>query len=201
MKSKGQSLAALLNETLGTGALPGVLTQSFEIETKMVADQGGITADELSVQLGDVRGKGRLALDLSEGTDVALELAVQRMDVDTLLALPSGLGVVTEPDPEEQQAQSGETVQAPIPRISKRKPRASKPGIKRGLPCRWMSQGSVDLTINAMTYKGGIMSRARLTADLADGEITLSQLSAQMPGGSDVAVLRHRECCARDAKV
>ncbi|MEK7244907.1 MAG: AsmA-like C-terminal region-containing protein [Pseudomonadota bacterium] len=47
---------------------------------------------------------------------------------------------------------------------------------------------SLALAVDAITLRGGLIGQARLKAEMAEGEITLSQISAQLPGSSDVAV-------------
>ena len=47
---------------------------------------------------------------------------------------------------------------------------------------------SLAFSAEAVTYRNGVIRNALMNAEMANGEITLSQLSAQFPGGSDLAV-------------
>ncbi|MEE9196034.1 MAG: AsmA-like C-terminal region-containing protein, partial [Alphaproteobacteria bacterium] len=48
--------------------------------------------------------------------------------------------------------------------------------------------GSLAFSAEAITYRNGIIRDAVLNVDLANGEMTISQLSGQFPGGSELAV-------------
>ena len=47
----------------------------------------------------------------------------------------------------------------------------------------------VDVTVNTATYRDGQIRQVRLTGGLADAGITVSRFSAQLPGGSDIAMI------------
>ena len=42
--------------------------------------------------------------------------------------------------------------------------------------------GSVEFKVENVLYKGGVVRQARLAGELANGVLTVSQLSAQLPG-------------------
>ena len=46
----------------------------------------------------------------------------------------------------------------------------------------------VKVSVESVTFRKGIVRQVRANAELAEGEITLSQLAAQFPGGSDIAI-------------
>ena len=47
---------------------------------------------------------------------------------------------------------------------------------------------SLSLSIEALKFKGKAIRQANLTAELAGREVTLSQLSALLPGNTDLAM-------------
>jgi uncharacterized protein involved in outer membrane biogenesis len=52
-------------------------------------------------------------------------------------------------------------------------------------------RGALDLTIDAVLWRGGVLRQARLNGVLGDGALTIRQAAAQLPGGSDVALFGH----------
>ena len=47
----------------------------------------------------------------------------------------------------------------------------------------------VDVTVNTATYRDGQIRQVRLTGGLAGGGVTVSRFTAQLPGGSDIAMI------------
>jgi hypothetical protein len=47
--------------------------------------------------------------------------------------------------------------------------------------------GSLDLRLDSVTWRGGLVRQAQLTAQLAGGEAVLKQVSAQLPGGTELS--------------
>ncbi|MBI3516122.1 MAG: AsmA family protein, partial [Proteobacteria bacterium] len=52
-------------------------------------------------------------------------------------------------------------------------------------------RGAVDLTIDAVLWRGGVLRQVRLNGALGDAGLTIRQAGAQLPGGSDVALFGH----------
>src|SRR5262249_30339389 len=51
--------------------------------------------------------------------------------------------------------------------------------------------GALDLTIDAVLWRGGVLRQARLSGALGDAGLTIRQAGAQLPGGSDVSLFGH----------
>ncbi|MBV8165491.1 MAG: AsmA family protein, partial [Alphaproteobacteria bacterium] len=54
-----------------------------------------------------------------------------------------------------------------------------------------LPHGTVDVTVDAVLWRGGVIRQARLTGALGDSGLTIRQAAAQLPGGSDVALFGH----------
>jgi uncharacterized protein involved in outer membrane biogenesis len=53
---------------------------------------------------------------------------------------------------------------------------------------RRVVRGTIDLTIDAVLWRGGVIRQARLNGVLGETGLTVRQAGAQLPGGSDVAL-------------
>src|SRR5204863_190986 len=52
-------------------------------------------------------------------------------------------------------------------------------------------RGAIDVTIDAVLWRGGVLRQARLNGAFGDAGLTIRQAGAQLPGGSDVALFGH----------
>jgi uncharacterized protein involved in outer membrane biogenesis len=180
LKIEGASLAGVIQAVQADETLPGFLGQAFSAEGNVLASAEGGEVKDLEVVLGDSRATGAAAVKLAKGVNVQAQLAVNRVDLDKWLALP----------PVGAPSATGETKGKATTNV----PAAKKPtpAPTKAAPTAWQIPnnvaGSFVLSVGAITYRGGVISQTRFKADMADGEITLSQFSTQLPGGSDLAV-------------
>ncbi|PPR73127.1 MAG: hypothetical protein CFH03_01002 [Alphaproteobacteria bacterium MarineAlpha3_Bin2] len=175
IKGEGTSLAAVI-QAIRPGALPGPLNQAFAIEAAVTVGADGAEAKGFTVRLGSTQASGDVKVTLGKTANVAVRLAANRIDMDKWLSLP------------EVSAQA-----AGISKTEPGSPISTPAGGGKGLAGTAVTlpgdvNASLAFTAEAVTYRGGVIRNALLNAELANGEITLSQLSAQFPGGSDLAV-------------
>lgn len=172
---KGDDLAGLARGVAGGAELPGFLAQGFGVRGAMIGSQSEVKLSEVSLSLGDALASGGVDVTLGDAVAVQADLAVSRVDLDSWLsgkvkaakAAPAVPGTSTPVPP------------APIPaRTKDAAPFALPTGVS----------ASVRLGIDALTYQGGVIRQFRANAELAEGEVTLSQFSAQMPGNTEFAV-------------
>ncbi len=140
---------------------PTILRQPFELAAEVSGSSTTWQLDNLTLELGDMLAKGDAAADFTGGPSAQVKLALNRFDLDRLL----------EPWRETANDANGGGVAAP-PVIA----------LPEGLAAQ------VDLAVEALTYRGSIVSKARLLASLADGRLAVSRLSALLPGGSDATL-------------
>ncbi|MCH6590510.1 MAG: AsmA family protein [Proteobacteria bacterium] len=181
VKGEGDKLSDLIAAAGLGGPLPGFLDQAFGFEGTVTASASGAEFKDFALRLGNTRATGNVLMKLGDAANVTVRVAVNHIDMDKWLALPAATG---------GPAAAGGTGR-PKQRASLvlRRPAAGStedraPGFS--LPAD--IDGSLDISVEAITFKGGIVGQARLIAELTNGEVTVSQLSAQFPGGSDVAV-------------
>jgi uncharacterized protein involved in outer membrane biogenesis len=158
------NLATTLNALApGSAAgLPLALDKVFKVAGDVAyADTGG-GVQNLAVSLDDMTATG--AVNFTPGTPAKAEakLALNRLDLDKLLAAAAAA-------PAEQAA-----------------PAAPSAGGGFALPADL--DASLELGIDAIAYKGGVVNDAELKAELSKGELNLTKASALLPGGSSFSI-------------
>ncbi len=180
VKGDGDKLSALIAAAGVHGPLPGFLNQPFGLEGAVVASADRAEFTDVVLRLGETTATGDVSVKLSEAANIAAQFAVNHIDMDTWLALPATTG-----GPAAAGGTGGAQRRASLVLRPDAGPAEDRPP---GFALPADIAGSLDVSVDAITFKGGIIGQARLSAELANGEVTISQLSAQLPGGSDVAV-------------
>lgn len=184
----GTNLAQLIGSIAATALTPGgagVLAQSFALDSAVSASATGVNLNELDVQLGKSRIAGDIKVNLRDGVEFDVNMKAGGIDVDALLA------ATALPLARAGQSQGeGAVASGPDTQIAPRPPqtRAEDPGAGRGFAFPKGVRGTVQVAIDAVTLKGKLVSDVRFAAELADGELAVSQLQAMAPGVTDVAM-------------
>ncbi|MBT5308682.1 MAG: AsmA family protein [Rhodospirillaceae bacterium] len=180
---KGDKLSGLVQGvTAGTG-LPGLMSNSFEVSADVVAGAEGVEVEDLKVGLGNVMATGSAAVELGKSITARLDLAADSVDADKLLALPPIDALPTELEKKKAASPAAKKIAATAPAAVPAK--EASPNDAFSLPDN--INASVRLTAKSVSVKGGLVRDVRMDAELASGEITVSQVSAQLPGSADVA--------------
>lgn len=191
VKIEGENLAAVL-ALVGEGMPPAPpLAQPFAFEGALTASAAMVELKDLDLRLGESRGSGAVAAKLQGGVSAAAQISVNRLDLDRWLAAAAE---VPGP-PASAPAPSGKAKDAAKPGEKAKSSRSAAVVPPSSAPARAPARfaipkdltASLALAVDAITLRGGLIGQARLKAEMADGEITLSQVSAQLPGSSDVA--------------
>lgn len=156
--------------------LPGIAGQAFSLEGTVSATTTAVETERFEVRFGDATGSGTLAATFGDEVSAGIEIALNRVDIDAWLALPP----VAAPGGAPAGGGSASATTAV--------PAADSGSAEAPFTIPSDIALSVGVTVEAATYRGGVIRQARATADLAAGEITISQISAQLPGGSEFAV-------------
>jgi uncharacterized protein involved in outer membrane biogenesis len=195
ISGKGKNLGGVVRAVLETNGLPGVLTQTFSLGAGVVASAKEAEIKDLSFSLGDVKATGDASLVLGDVVDASVRLAVNKIDLDHLLALPEDKPQEAEKKPEKAspkalpQEASNKTAQTAGPSASI----PLEPPVKGAAGAGGFSlpsgvNAAVEFSLDVLTFQGAAARKIRLNADLANEEITVSQISAQLPGASDLYV-------------
>ncbi len=209
VRGEGKALASLIAAFNGGGDLPGFLAQDFEIKGAVSGSASGVDVRNLTMRLGDARASGVVSVDLAGAVNIAATLRVTQVNADKWLAMPT----VVKAAKSAQKPRSSlfrraaaaivPSARAAVKNAAKKTPgktpgkapgKAPKKAPKKtpppegGFAIPDDVNGSVTLVVDSITFKGGLVRKFQASAELAGGEVTLSQFSAQLPGSSDLAV-------------
>ena len=167
----GSEAASLLGGLLGDGV--GDLAEAdLALAGELAATPAGVAVTGIELTLGESRATGTVSVALEPDIAANVTLNVSRLDLDALLG---------EPAADAESGESGQAESAPIQVV----PGAQASG---GFVFPDSVEISMDATVDAIIYRESIIRQARLAGQLTNGELTISQASAQLPGGADVVL-------------
>nr|WP_246152267.1 AsmA family protein [Roseospira navarrensis] len=188
----GDSLTATLAALGGGDALPprvaALAGRPFSVEgaLTLAVGSGGPegTLSDLQVALGEAEARGTLSVAL-EGTGggpaIDAHIRLRALDVDAwLAAAPDPAPETAEPD----AAPSLETTQPPEAPTDE--PASPPAGTAFALPPALSAR--VNLTADALTWRGEVVRQISLDARLTDGVLTVAEAGAALPGASRVGM-------------
>ena len=159
MERLGAALGGAPAQAIGAG-------QKLALATAIKGSPTAVELSDLSMDLGESRLQGTVAVALGDVPTVDAKLTGNRLDLDALLPKPV------------EAAAAAPTAGVTAPGKSETAAFAIPKGIS----------GSVDVAIDAVQYKGASVRRVRLSGDLVDGAANLRLATAQLPGGTEVTV-------------
>ena len=179
LTAEGKNLADLAR-AVGGRDVPAALGRPFGLQTNMALAADGAELSELTLKLDDMQANGHLSAAFDDTTTIDAALNATRLDLDSLLRPPAP----AKPDPQAK---------APAPSAGLAAPPASieRPFVDDRLSLETLPANltaNLTIGIDAVTWRGEAIRQSRLDLSLANREITVSQLSALLPGNSDVAV-------------
>lgn len=168
LSGKGDSVAKLLAALPGgdkSAAQPPLLTQPFSLDGDVTAGSASATVPSLTFQLGDLTAKAAIAANYAKDVAVQANVAVGRVDLDKLLPAGGSDKKAEATKPAATTAQNGQAA-----------------GGSFSLP-NGITAGA-DVTVQQIVYQGQSIDNTKLSAQLANGQLTLKSLTAQLPGAS-----------------
>jgi uncharacterized protein involved in outer membrane biogenesis len=157
-------LAQSVGTTPPTWPVPGI-----NLEGALSVSPKGAALNEMAVQLGETRATGAVTALFAAPAQLDVALAVSRVDLDKWLA----------------------SMPAPaMPATSTATAPPTSGGAAAGgfaLPRDW--RGSLDLAVEAIAWRGGQIRQLRLNTALANGTVTVNQLTLQAPGRTELSAL------------
>lgn len=176
-------------------ALQGVepaapLDRPFRLAAAVTATAERVALDGMTLRLGDTEGAGGASLALSDQPSVDVALAFTRIDLDALLrearrpaTAPAAADVAAAPS----STSPGQAVAAEPPPVAVPGPAAPVVARQPLIPALPPSlTGSIDITADVVTWRGGVVRTAAVSASLSNGEVTVNQADALLPGSSEV---------------
>ena len=182
--SEGGSLAKVLHTLEASDVLPGFLAQPFKVEGDVVASAVKSSVTGLKLRFGEtqVTGSVKVSPDTKTGIpNIVTKLAVNRVDLDKWLAMPAAI-----PQMEKKPRQKSSTKAKN--KSSAAAPKKTKANKQTGFSIPKGFNVSLNAMFDALIYQKGIIRQAKANVELANGEVTISQMTAQLPGTTDVAL-------------
>ncbi|MEQ8194672.1 MAG: AsmA family protein [Rhodospirillales bacterium] len=188
IEGKGKSLARVVHALASKEPLPGFLGQPFRLEGDVVASAQVSSVSALKIGLGEAQLTGTInvAPDAKTKTpSITAVLKGNRVDLDKWLALPA-----VKPGPKKKHTKQSWHLFGPAHAAEPKTANAAKAAkaTKAAFAIPADVNASLNLTMDAVIYRGGIIHQAKANIELNNGEVTVSQVSAQLPGTTDVAL-------------
>ena len=185
IEASGSSLATLIAAAAGAGAapsLPPLLAQPFALKARVTGSPQGGTVNDLDVEFGGAHASGDANVAIGQRVKIDGKLKVGQIDLARWLAAPSAT-LAPGPQPGGPQTDK-DTAGAPSAQPSP--PAAAAAAAPFALPAG--VDGSLDVTVDAITYGGEAMQDVRLVAQLANGSVALKQASLRLPSGGEASL-------------
>ena len=144
----------------GSGA-PIALDKPFKIAGDVNYAPAGGKIEKFTLSLGDLTAAGDVSFTPGTPSQAAVKLAINRIDLDALLA--------------QAAAKPAAPAEEPAPA------EAGAFALPTGI------NAAVDIAIDAISYRGGLIDNTKFVGELANGEFAIKQFSAQLPGGAAVS--------------
>jgi len=172
---QAQSLSAALAPFMApmSEAAKPLVDQPFELDAQIVAGSTSLTLADLALSLGDIRATGDASASTEQGTSIDIALSANQLDGDLLIAAIGGQGNGTTDNGEGETA-SGESTDVSVDEGGTELPRDLSV--------------SADIAVDAVTYQGNAVRQLHLIASIEDSEVVVQQLTAQLPGGTSLAI-------------
>ncbi|TVR80557.1 MAG: AsmA family protein [Rhodospirillales bacterium] len=197
IESAADDLAAAI-QAVAASPLPGFLAQRTTLDFDLVASQTEATVGALALRLGDMSAEGAAMMTFGDAPEIVAQVVAGRIDLDSWLAMPAvpGRGPATAGDePAEADAEASAQAAAPddtadrawppSPAGVKPEPAAEAPvaAVPTLLPADL--RAALALSVEAITYRDGVIREASIAADAAEGTLTVTRATALLPGGAD----------------
>ncbi|MEQ5776812.1 AsmA family protein [Thalassospira sp. NFXS8] len=174
--------------------IPDIAAKEFDLSGKLAANAKAVTVNDLAVRFGETRGSGALSVATDPKMKADLALRFNQLDLDAIIALANASG--GHKDASADSASTPEKAAADVPDATKpngqsipaqgRKNGVADAGTAPLIPADLT--GSIDLEVESLIYNQTPIHNARINAGIANSKITLNEVSAGLPGGTDLQV-------------
>ena len=182
LQGKADDLAGLITTVAGGIPSAALLASPMAIKGDLSANDEAIALNNLSFSLGDINATGAANAGLGETPEIDLILNVGQLDLDRVLTDFQS----------RRRKDNGSAARTGGARGVDRaagQTNGSQPAdVGAGFALPASLNATIETKIDAVLYRGGVIRQAALNAQLADGELTISQLTAQLPGSADISL-------------
>ena len=179
VRAEASDFAALLNAlAVDLGSLPEApLGREFSAKGALSLSADAVAASELQLRLGESQVTGALSWEGGDVPRLEAEIDLNRIDLDRFLpdgggSEPAGAAAGSTGDGQPGNA----AAVAPLQTITD--------DIRHAIPAA--IEANVDLAIDALTWREGVIRQATARLALNDGVVTIRPASALLPGGARV---------------
>ena len=190
VRGEAPDFGALLNAlAVDLGSLPAApLGSEFSAKGEFSVRADTIAARELQVRLGESQANGTLSWQGGDVPRLAAEIDLNRIDLDRFLpddGKPKPAGSAgSGSEPQTAEAAGSDGAGQPGNAAALATPQSIADDIRHEIPTK--IDAALDLTIGALTWRKGVIRKARARLALENGVVTIRQTSALLPGGADV---------------
>ncbi len=169
LSSKGDNLARLLAGMPGGSAegLPPLLGQAFAVDGDIQAGKTSAKTENFTANLGDLTAKANVAANYEAAPSVQANIAIGRIDLDQLMAAGDAKAESAEAEAPAESAPGAPAAPFSLPT-----------DVTAGL----------DVTVQQIVYKGQAIDETAASIELANGQLTIKNASAKLPGGSSASL-------------
>ena len=178
------NLAKLVHSIDGSPDLPNIFDNTFSAVTSVGASAKGGVFSNITLKLGSTQATGRISFQQRKKTDFNISFTVNKLDIDALL------------QPEVLNIKSDKTKLDDGKKKLVKDDVSGSPNLLANLIGSQVISNLLSKNINALVeisiasiiYNNDAVRQVKLNATLEDQEITISQASALLPGGTDLGV-------------
>jgi len=180
-----KNLAKLVSSFEGASYPPDGLNETFSVITSVVASTKGGVFSKIIANLGNTQGTGKISFKSGEKTDLNIEFAVNKLDIDLLLKSKPAEGT---PNETRANNQPKKLIQNNISRNDNAAlsnligPLVSLKSISKDI------NAHLDMSVASIIYNKAVTRQVKINVDLEDQEIIISQVSALLPGSTDIGL-------------
>ena len=155
--------------------LPPALDQHVSVDGTLGADGTKVDLTDLTLDLDQTHGVGALTAHAGDRPSVELTLDLNRLDLDPWLDRRA--------PPLQIQTPAADRP----PRAASAEPSPPADPVKPG-PASAEPHIGLDLSVELLSWHGGLIRQARFNGGIDQGTITINQATAELPGGTDLSV-------------
>jgi uncharacterized protein involved in outer membrane biogenesis len=179
---------AVADTVLGQSlTLPPPLTRPMSLKGKLQASAIGASLKDLDISAADTQATGQMNVDLGAVPKVDLSLIFTKVDLDGWVQA----ALAPTAPPAIRKAEGGDSVPSLVSAAHAQTSAGDAAGAKAESPTAFSLPTGFDLAVDvsaeAATYNGSALRDLRLNAVLSEGEVTVNELSARLPGASDLS--------------
>jgi uncharacterized protein involved in outer membrane biogenesis len=169
--------------------IPDIAAKPLDLGGHITANAKSVTLNDLSIRFGETRGSGAIAIDQEPSLSADVALRFNQLDLDSILVLADMGDAASAPVGSASGGTSAASTDAaggaqsiPSQSTVRKNGAANAPAIPADLTA------SIDFEVETLIYNQTPVHNARINAAIANSKVTLNEVSAGLPGGTDVAV-------------